>query len=113
MNLKLRIFLILLVIIGIYLVIKTISQKKLSMRYGMYWTIIFIIMLLLIMFPSIIENISKFCGFEEAPNMLFLISIFILFYIIFRLYITVSRVQEINKRLVQEISILKKENGKK
>lgn len=112
MNFHLRIFLILLIILGMYLIIKTISKKNLSMKYGMYWSIIFLFFLILIIFPNIIEYIAKLCGFKEAPNMLFLIAIFIIFYIIFRLYITISKLQEINKCLVQELSLLKRERKK-
>ncbi len=112
MDIKLRIFIILLILICLFSILKVIKLKKLDMRYGMYWSIIFIILLIMIIFPSIIENIAKLCGFKEAPNMLFLIAIFILFYIVFRIYITISRLQEVNRKLVQEISLLKEEKKK-
>lgn len=112
MDNKLRIFLILLLILGLYMIIRTLNKKKLSMRYGMYWTIVFVFMLILIIFPNIIEFMAKMCGFKEAPNMLFLIAIFILFYIVFRIYVTITKLQEINKSLVQELSILKKDSNK-
>lgn len=107
MDFKLRIFLIVLLFIGIYMIFGTIKKKDLEVRYGMYWTIIFGFMLVLIIFPNIIEFIASLCGFKEAPNLLFLVAIFILFYIVFRIYITLSKLQEINRSLVQEISILK------
>ena len=110
---SLRIFLIILVLFTIYIVIRTIKVKKISMKYGMYWTIIFFVMLLLIIFPNILEFISNFLGFKDAPNLLFLISIFILFYIVFRIYANFSKLQDANKSLIQEISILKHELKKK
>ena len=112
MNLNLRIFIILLMILGLWSIIKVVKKKNLSMKYGLYWSIIFIFMLVLVIFPNIVEKIASLCGFKEAPNMLFLIAIFILFYIVFRLYITISKLQEINRSLVQEISIMKKEAKK-
>ncbi len=112
MNLNLRIFIILLMLIGIYSIVKVIKRKNLSMKYGLYWTIIFIFMLILVIFPNIVESIAALCGFKEAPNMLFLIAIFILFYIIFRLYITISKLQEMNRSLIQEVALLKKDNKK-
>lgn len=112
MNLNLRIFIILLMCAGVYSIIRVIKKKNLSMKYGLYWTTIFIFMLILVIFPGIVEYIANLCGFKEAPNMLFLIAIFLLFYIVFRLYITISKLQEINKKLVQELSILKKDNKK-
>lgn len=113
MNTSLRLFLIILLFLGFYLIIKTIKKKKLSMKFGMYWTIVFAIMLILIMFPNIIESLAAFCGFQQAPNMLFLIAIFILFYIVFAIYTSISKLSEMNKTLVQEISLLKKEKNKK
>jgi hypothetical protein len=109
MNKSLQLFLIYLLIVGIYMIFRTIKKKKISMKYGMYWTIIFAVMLILIIFPNIIERLATLCGFEEAPNMLFLLSIFLLFYIVFRIYVTITKLQETNKTLVQELSILKKE----
>jgi len=105
----LRIFLIILIAIGMISVYKTIKRKKISMKYGMYFTIVFILLILLIICPNIVENLANIFGFKEAPNMLFLISIFILFYVVFQIYTTITKLSETNKTLVQELSILKKE----
>lgn len=106
---NLKIFLIILILLGIYMILKTIKKKKLSMKYGMYWTLVFGLMLILIIFPNIIEWLAKICGFKEAPNMLFLIAIFILFYIVFNIYTSISKLIENNKIMAQELSILKKQ----
>ena len=113
MDYKLRIFLIFLLVIGLIVIIKTIKTKHLSMKFGMYWTIVFIFLMLLIIFPNIIESLAHFLGFKEAPNLLFLIAIFLLFYIVFALYTTISKLQEMNRRLVQELSLLKHDLKKK
>lgn len=112
MDFTLRLFLIVLIIAGIYCVYKTIKRKKLSMKYGMYFSIIFSGLLILIIFPNIIESLANLLGFKEAPNMLFLIAIFILFYIVFAIYTTITKLSETNKVLVQELSILKNELNK-
>lgn len=113
MDFTLRLFLIILIVIGIISVYKTIKRKKLSMKYGMYFSIIFLAMLVLITFPNIIEALASLLGFKEAPNMLFLIAIFILFYIVFAIYTTITKLSETNKALVQELSMLKNELSKK
>ena len=109
MDLALRIFLIILIMIAIICVYKTIKRKKLTMKFGLYFSIIFLVLLILIIFPNITEWLAHFLGFKEAPNMLFLIAIFILFYIVFAIYTTITKISETNKSLVQELSILKKE----
>jgi len=106
---NLKLFLILLLTIGIYMIFKTIKKKNLSMKYGMYWTFVFSFLLILIIFPRIIETLAHLCGFKEAPNMLFLIAIFILFYIVFNIYTSISKLIENNKIMNQELSILKAE----
>ena len=108
MNFNLRIFLVILLFVAFYMIFKYIKSKRLSMKYGLYWTLIFLTLLLLIIFPTIVEKISDLCGFEEAPNMLFLISTFILFYIVFRINTSLSKLQQANREIVQEISIMKK-----
>lgn len=112
MNRNLQIFLIIFLLIGLYLVFKTVKKNRISMKYGMYWTIIFIFMLILIIFPNIIEYTSTICGFKEAPNMLFLIAIFVLFYIVFRLNLIISKINATNRKMIQEISLLKYEREK-
>lgn len=113
MNFTLKLFLIILIFVGIISVYKTIKRKKLSMKYGMYFSIIFGGLLILIIFPNIIESLASLLGFKEAPNMLFLIAIFILFYIVFAIYTTITKLSETNKVLVQELSLLKNELNKK
>ncbi len=113
MDVKLRIFLIFLLFLGMIMIFKMIKGKKLAMKYGMYLTIVLILLLILVIFPNIIENIATWLGFKEAPNMLFLLAIFLLFYMVFRLYTNISKLQEMNKTLIQELSILKNELKKK
>ncbi len=110
-NLRISIIIgLLIVMVGIY---KTIKRKKLTMKYGMYWTLVFLCMLLLLIFPKIIEWLALKLGFKEAPHMLFLFAIFCLFYISFKIYTSISKLTESNKNLVQELSILKHEINNK
>ncbi len=115
MNNTLQIFLIILLILILYLIFRTVKKNNLSMKHGMYFTIIFVFLLILIVFPNIIEFIANLCGFKEAPNLLFLIAIFILFYIVFRIYVSISKINERNKKIIQEVSLFKyeQENGSK
>ena len=78
--------------------------------------ILIIIMSFIVIFPNIIFELSKFAGFEEASNMVFLLGFFFLFYISFIITTSVSIQNEKIKTLIQEVSILKesvKKNGKK
>ena len=58
--------------------------------------------------PHAIEAISDFLGFTLTTNMLFCITIFISFYLIFQLMVQLTKVAKQNVNLIQEISRLKK-----
>ncbi|MNI91800.1 hypothetical protein D3C73_1495110 [compost metagenome] len=47
-------------------------------------------------------------GFEKTSNMIFCLSIFFAFYLIFNLTILISKAFNRNVELIQEVSILKK-----
>ncbi len=115
MKLHLQIFLLLLLLFQLLLIIRTLKNKKLSMRYGSFWIFLLLLMVIVVIFPSILFKISSIFGFEVASNMIFLIGFFFLFYIIFILTISISVQNEKIKLLIQELSLLKESvnNGKK
>ena len=53
-------------------------------------------------------NASKMLGFEAPSNMLFVLTIFIAFYLIFNLTTIISQENKKNVLLVQKVSLLKK-----
>ena len=57
--------------------------------------------------PNFINKISRWLGFELTTNMIFCVTIFIAFYLIFNLMILISDLKGKNVKLIQEISILK------
>ena len=107
MNLALKIFLIILLIALICVLINTLKEKKMSMRYFAFWVLLIILMFALILFPGVIIVISRFLGFEATSNMIFLVGYFILFYIVFNQSIELSKRKNETVKLIQEISILK------
>lgn len=107
MNISLKIFLFIVLIIQLMLIINTLKLRKMSMRYGSLWMFILILMAIAIIFPNIFTKMSMFFGFETTSNMIFLIGFFFLFYIIFVLTMSLSKQQSTIKALIQEISILK------
>lgn len=112
MNIKLQIFLTLIVVIQLYLVARTIKINKLSIRYGIFWIFLLLIMELSIIFPSAIIELSKVVGFEKASNMVLLLLCFFLFFMAYSLTIKISHQQNQIKSLIQEISILKERVNK-
>lgn len=119
MKISLNLVLIVITLIYIFLILKSIKKKKLQMSFSVFWLITGILLIIALVIPNLVENISKVLGFEVPANMIFCLTIFVSFYLIFNLTVALSKENKKNTLLVQEISMLKKrvekleENNKK
>lgn len=112
MSIQLKIFLIALLVFQIFLIVFTLKKKKLSMRFTSLWLFLVILMIIVVIFPKLILNLSKIFGFEAASNMIFLLGFFFLFYMVFLFTINLSIQNEKIKLLIQEVSLLKRKDNK-
>lgn len=116
MNIALKIFLLLLLLFQVFLIVRTVKNKKLTMKYASFWVALILMMMIVVIFPEIVFKLSELAGFEEASNMVFLLGFFFLFYVSFIITTTISIQNEKIKLLIQEVSLLKeseKKDGKK
>ena len=85
MHISLNIVLIIITLIYIFLILKSIRKKKLQMSFSVFWLITGILLIIALLIPNLVENISKILGFEVPANMVFCLTIFVSFYLIFNL----------------------------
>ncbi len=107
-NISLSIVLIIITLIYIFLIVKSIRNKKLQMSFSIFWLFTGVFLIIALLIPGLVENISKLLGFEVPANMVFCITIFVSFYMIFKLTLYISKENKKNTLLIQEISMLKK-----
>ena len=106
-----RKFLVLLIImVAIYLVVlyHMIKEHVTLLKYTLLWGLMGVILLIFAVFPSSVMWLANFFGIYSDTNFLFLFMIGFEFILLFSLTHIVSRQNENNKRLVQEIAILEK-----
>lgn len=108
MSVTLRIALCIVSIIYLLIIVKSIKSQKLQLSFSIFWIFIAGIMLFAIAFPNLIEIFAVWLGFELTSNMVFFITIFVAFYLIFNLTIKVSKDNSKIRELIQEISMLNK-----
>ncbi|GIU68962.1 MAG: hypothetical protein KatS3mg002_0198 [Candidatus Woesearchaeota archaeon] len=78
-----------------------------SLRPGefFFWSIIWISLILFSLSPLMLQLLSNFLGIQRATDLALYVSIILLFYLMFRVYVQVDKQgQEITK-IVREISI--------
>ncbi len=94
-----------------------IIKGKLREEYAIVWIICTVLLITFSFWREGLEVVSKAMGIVEAPNMVFTAALFAVFIYLLHLSITVSRLQQQNKTLAQDIALMKsrekKENDKK
>ena len=104
---QLKIALIIILLIYLFVISKSVKRKNLRINYLIFWSITGIILIVALLAPNFVENISRTLGFGLPINMIFSIAIFIILYLIFDFTRLITKEQNKNTMLIQEISILK------
>ncbi len=90
-------------------VIEVIRRGAFKEKYALLWLFASIVLLTLSIWRSLLDSIALFFGFYYPPSFLFLIGFGFLLLITLHFSIVVSNLSEKNKKLAQELSILKEE----
>lgn len=99
----------------ILLIIIVICLKKnsMSVKNSVAWLLLPVVFIIIALFPEPFENLSNTLGFETFSNFIFVVIIALLIMLCFSLTITISHQQSQIIKLIQELSILKKDNKNK
>ena len=113
MNIKAQIIISIIIILGIVYIINMVRKKALELRYSLTWLCVGICILILTLFPQIMNKISAIMGIASPMNMLFFLGFCFSLTIIFSLTISASKMSIQIKDLTQEIALYKKEQNEK
>lgn len=112
MNIRIQIIIAILIVIALSVIVNMIRKKGLELRYALSWLIVGVGVLILDIFPQLIEWISHIMGIASPINMLFFVGFCFSLCIIFVLTVAVSRMSIRIKELAQELALYKKEKNK-
>lgn len=109
MSFKIRVIIAIVLLCCIVAIIRMVSRKKIDLRYALSWLIFCVTLLVIDGVPRILIVVSELLGIEAPVNMLFFIAFIISIILIFGLTVLVSRLSMKNKKMAQEIALLKNE----
>lgn len=92
-------------LVGLLLIVNMIRQRKLELKYAMAWMFAILVMLIVDIFPPILNIISYCFGIATPVNTLFLLGFIFALVLIFVLTVAVSRQAERLRRLTQALAI--------
>jgi hypothetical protein len=101
----LRILLITGAIFNLGFVLIQIRKNKLKIEDSIFWFFLSFILIVLALFPGIVELAANFIGIQSPVNLLYLIVLFVVLTKLFSLTIRISKADEKIKELTQTIGI--------
>ena len=94
--------------LGIFVgIIDLIRRGMLKEQYAILWLISAIVLLILSVWRQLLDKIAYVLGVAYAPSLLFPVAFVFLLLIVLHFSVIISNISEKNKRLSQEIAILK------
>ena len=102
------IFSVIIVVFILYLI----KKENVNIKYSLVWLVLFVLLLICLLVPGLLEFITKLLGFQTSSNMV--LSLLIAVLVIINITNTVINSHQDKKirLLVQEISILKRKINK-
>jgi len=91
------------------LVVELIRRGRLKERYSLLWLFAGGVLLLLSSSRSILDYVSNMVGIYYPPSFLFLLAFLFLLLITLHFSVTISGLSEKNKRLAQDMALLRQE----
>ncbi|HAV11403.1 MAG TPA: DUF2304 domain-containing protein [Candidatus Moranbacteria bacterium] len=86
----LNIFVLIFIIFAISRVLLRFNSKELSFKEMFFWLLIWSSVLVAVIFPKVTTDMATFIGIGRGADSAFFISILLLFYLIFRLYVKID-----------------------
>lgn len=108
MTTALRIFIVVLDVLGLLYILQLVRKNKLDLKYALSWFVVSIFVLLMALFPSLMEKLAEFLGIASPVNMIFFLGFIFSLAIILILTVALSINAGSVKRLNQKIAMLDK-----
>lgn len=109
MTTRLQMIIAVFTVLMILYVVRMTRRNKIDLRFSLRWVFLCLLVLLMDVFPGILNWFAAVAGIQLPSNMIFIAAIILLTLTVYSLTTAVSRLTESNSRLVQEIALLKDE----
>ena len=98
-------------------ILEMVRRRSLREEYSILWLSGSVIVLVLSWKQDWLERLSAWVGIAYPPSLLFLIGMLFIVLILIHFSITISKLQQMNKKMAQEIALMKqtkpgRENGR-
>ncbi|HOW25841.1 MAG TPA: DUF2304 domain-containing protein [Bacteroidales bacterium] len=90
-------------------ILELIRRKKIREAYSLLWLFFSAVFLFFSIFRNCLEKLASFLGIAYAPAAIFILLLMAIIFVLIQFSVILTRISEQNKKLIQEIGILKAE----
>jgi hypothetical protein len=108
MDLRAKIFVIVLSLTMLAFVINLVRRKYLKENYAIFWVVTCLVIGALPLVINYLDRVANAVGIYYPPAFLYLIATIMIFLLILHFSVIVSKLSEQNKSLIQDVGILTK-----
>lgn len=102
-----NIFFLVIVIFMVFLVLMQVRNQNMKEKYAALWLTVGGIMIVLAIFPKLLDWFSSLVGIETPVNLLFLIAIIMLMGVSLHLTLAISKLTDDARTLAEEVAIMR------
>lgn len=113
MTFQLRVILIAMILITGVIVVGQIKKRNLELQYTISWLFLLFVILLVSIFPALLDKMAGLFGIELPINMVFFLGFIFTLMIIYRLTEAVSKMSREITELTQKVALLDKKAKQK
>ena len=99
-------------VVLLFYILEMVRRRRLREEYSILWLFGSAVVLLLSIKQSWLIYLAQAVGIAYPPSFLFLVGILFVMLILVHFSITISKLHQMNKRMAQEIALLKREAEK-
>ena len=108
MTLKIQIIIGGVLLMGLIALVNMIKRRKMDLKYALLWIILIIGLMILDLFPGLMDALAAVVGISSAVNMIFFMGFCFSLGIIFALTVAVSRMSDRLRKLAQALALTEK-----
>ncbi|MFC1729994.1 DUF2304 domain-containing protein [candidate division KSB1 bacterium] len=87
--------------------------RQITLSEFLFWALVWIVVGVLIIIPDTTNALARLFGVGRGVDAIIYISIALLFYLVFRIYVKLENVEQEITKVVREVSLNKGKRGKK
>jgi len=93
------------ILLILVIVLSRFKKKQLSLFEFISWTILWIFLGLLAIFPSLMMDLARLLGVGRGVDVIIYIALFLIFYLIFKINIRMEKMDQDITKIVKEVAL--------